>query len=82
MGPDVIRDRPEVLPDDLIDPDWEAAMERQGDLLSRLLPQGCRVLDVAAGIGTQSLPLAAKGYEVVARDLSEVIADYFFPLTP
>jgi SAM-dependent methyltransferase len=55
---------------DLVYPDWEAAMRRQGGFLSRLLPRGARVLDVAAGIGTQSLPLAAAGYEVVARDRS------------
>jgi SAM-dependent methyltransferase len=55
---------------DLVYEDWEAAMRRQGERLSRLLPAGARVLDVAAGIGTQSLPLAAAGYEVVARDLS------------
>jgi len=33
-------------------------------------PSACRILDVSAGIGTQALPLAALGYEVVARDLS------------
>ena len=53
-------------------------MARQGDALTSLigselgqLPAGdVRVLDVACGIGTQSLPLAARGFRVVARDLS------------
>lgn len=60
---------------DLIYEDWEGAMRRQGAVLARLLPRGARVLDVAAGIGTQSLPLAAAGYEVVARDRSEGAID-------
>lgn len=60
---------------DLIYEDWEGAMRRQGQALARLIPAGARVLDVAAGIGTQALPLAAAGYEVVARDLSEGAID-------
>lgn len=56
---------------DLIYADWEASMRRQGEVLSALLPSRGRILDVAAGIGTQALPLAALGFQVVARDLSE-----------
>lgn len=60
----------------LIYPDWEASIERQGDLLATLI--GARwgeevrtVLDVSCGIGTQSLGLAARGFEVTGSDLSE-----------
>ena len=52
-------------------------MDRQGTvlaaLLSELLPDlaaPMRILDAAAGIGTQSLPLAQRGFSVVSRDLS------------
>lgn len=61
---------------DLIYEDWEASMDRQGRAIDCMLSAGAggrpveRVLDVAAGIGTQSLPLARLGYEIVARDLS------------
>ncbi len=58
---------------DLIFPDWDESMKRQGDAISRILdrdPAETRILDVSAGIGTQALPLASIGYEVVARDLS------------
>jgi len=59
---------------DLIYPDWEGSMRRHGSAISAMLnlyvSPAVRVLDVSAGIGTQSLPLAALGYEVVARDLS------------
>lgn len=59
---------------DLIYDDWEASMRRQGSFLAAMLggPRAspARVLDVSAGIGTQALPLAAAGYDVVARDLS------------
>ena len=60
---------------DLIYTDWEATMRRQGDALSPLLRPGSPVLDVAAGIGTQALPLAAAGFDVVARDLSRGAID-------
>ena len=62
----------------LIFEDWEASMARQGDALSNLIekelgqstPTVVRVLDAACGIGTQTLPLAARGFRLVARDLS------------
>lgn len=60
----------------LIFEDWEGSMQRQGafiaQLIARELPalSNVRVLDAAAGIGTQSLPLARAGFEVVSRDLS------------
>jgi SAM-dependent methyltransferase len=64
---------------ELIFPDWEGSMARQGAAISEVLlaygprrrPAGFRVLDAAAGIGTQALPLASAGFEVTARDVSE-----------
>lgn len=55
--------------------DWEGAITRQSAALDELIvgrwgrPSG-PVLDVAAGIGTQALGLAALGYPVLASDLS------------
>jgi len=59
----------------LIFEDWSRSIERQGDALARVLAErwdlrGGHVLDVAAGIGTQSLGLAARGFDVYAADLS------------
>ncbi len=59
----------------LIYPDWEASRRRQGQALdailrSRVGPPPRTILDAACGIGTQSLALAALGYEVTASDLS------------
>lgn len=59
----------------LIFPDWEASMRRQGRALDALIRSRSAspphaVLDVACGVGTQSLALAALGYEVTASDLS------------
>ena len=62
----------------LIFEDWDASMARQGDALLDLIetelgrstPMAVRVLDAACGIGTQTLPLAARGFRLVARDLS------------
>lgn len=64
---------------DLIFHDWEASMALQGDRLDQLIraeirvgefARGVDVLDISAGIGTQALPLARRGYRVTARDIS------------
>ncbi len=61
---------------DLIFEDWEQSMLRQGAFIARLIADelpgatDLTVLDAAAGIGTQSLPLAQQGFQVICRDLS------------
>jgi SAM-dependent methyltransferase len=64
---------------DLIFNDWNASMARQGAVLAALIdaelgpgaaPASVRILDVASGIGTQALALAARGFHVTARDIS------------
>jgi SAM-dependent methyltransferase len=60
----------------LIFPDWDASIARQaaalGEVIRTELGPGAErtVLDVACGIGTQALGLAALGYPVTASDLS------------
>lgn len=59
----------------LIYPDWEASSERQSQALAALLNElgirpADRLLDAAAGIGTQTLGLAAAGYVMSASDVS------------
>jgi SAM-dependent methyltransferase len=61
----------------LIYEDWEASMRRQGAALESIIRaelgdpgMTIRVLDAACGIGTQALPLADRGFDVTARDLS------------
>src|SRR6187431_1992602 len=52
------------------------AMERVAELVPAALGPGGRVVDVAAGPGTLSLPLAARGAEVEAIDFSkEMLAE-------
>jgi SAM-dependent methyltransferase len=60
----------------LVYPDWEASVASQAASLDGIIREfwgeGARaVLDVACGIGTQALGLAALGYAVTASDLSE-----------
>jgi len=54
--------------------DWDGAMKRQGDWLDHFIrtewPGSARLLDATCGVGTQSIPLALRGYEVTASDLS------------
>ncbi|MBP6677363.1 MAG: class I SAM-dependent methyltransferase [Vitreoscilla sp.] len=58
----------------LIYPDWPASARRQGvqlaGLIERHWPGSRRVLDVACGIGTQSIGLALQGLTVTGSDLS------------
>jgi SAM-dependent methyltransferase len=59
----------------LIYPDWDTSIERQADQLAGIIGDrwgtGVRtVLDVACGIGTQSIGLARRGFDVTASDLS------------
>src|SRR6187455_1397254 len=59
----------------LIFENWDASMQRQGATIAKLLPSPEKVghiLDVACGIGTQSLALAAIGYSVEGSDISAV----------
>jgi SAM-dependent methyltransferase len=55
--------------------DWEAAVDKQGAALARLLAAhdvapGQPVLDAACGIGTQTLGLIRHGYRLTASDAS------------
>src|SRR4051794_13174242 len=54
---------------DLIFPDWDASIERQADGIAGIIHErwrsgGRSVLDVACGIGTQSIGLARRGFAV------------------
>ncbi|MDQ8020659.1 MAG: class I SAM-dependent methyltransferase [Moraxellaceae bacterium] len=59
----------------LLFPDWDASIQRQGEVLGEVIARRWglrdgRVLDVACGIGTQSLALAQRGFTLTASDLS------------
>ena len=61
---------------DQIFEDWETSIARQATVLASILDRECgdrrpiRVLDCACGIGTQSLGLAMKGFDVTGCDIS------------
>ena len=53
--------------------DWDGSMARQGAALHRIIatewgPAPKAIVDVAAGIGTQSIPLAQLGHRIIAGD--------------
>ena len=59
----------------LIFPDWEASIQRQAEALDGVIRERwgdsrLSILDVACGIGTQALGLAALGHRVTASDIS------------
>lgn len=59
----------------LVYPDWNASMACQGAQLASVIEErwgaGARVvLDAAVGIGTQALGLLARGFRVIASDVS------------
>lgn len=58
----------------LIYEDWPASIDRQADALAAIIREHRAspgiVADVACGIGTQALGLAARGYRVIGSDLS------------
>ncbi len=60
----------------LIYEDWDSTIDDHGKMLHEIIESewdksSARILDVACGIGTQSLALAARGLEVTASDLSQ-----------
>lgn len=59
----------------LIFQDWEASIERQGNILDGIIKSEwgdhvSTIIDVSCGIGTQAIGLAKLGYEVDGSDLS------------
>lgn len=58
-------------------PDWDKSVQRQAGVLDGVIKEfiggtSKTVLDVACGIGTQSIGLARIGYQVTSSDLSSV----------
>jgi 2-polyprenyl-3-methyl-5-hydroxy-6-metoxy-1,4-benzoquinol methylase len=61
----------------LIYTDWDASVKRQADDLDGVIREFSKnqpktILDVACGIGTQSIGLSTLGYQVTGSDLSSV----------
>ena len=59
----------------LVFEDWDRSIDRQGEALTGVLTRWPSatglILDAAAGIGTQALALAMRGFTVVGSDLSD-----------
>ncbi len=61
---------------DMLFDDWWTGAQWHGEIVDAMLQRHgvrppARVLDCAAGIGTQSIPLVQRGYDVTATDLSD-----------
>lgn len=55
--------------------DWDKSMARQGSALHELITNEWgsapkAIVDVAAGIGTQAIPLAQRGHHIIAGDIA------------
>jgi glycine/sarcosine N-methyltransferase len=50
--------------------EWDAAVERHGAMLDRVIGTPSDVLDCACGIGTQAIGLALRGHRVTGTDIS------------
>jgi SAM-dependent methyltransferase len=63
----------------LVYQDWATSIDRQGRQLAALFgrkwPNSRNILDVACGIGTQTLALARVGFNLTASDLSSAAVD-------
>lgn len=62
-------------------PDWDKSIQRQAKELDSVIREyfgtdPLSILDVSCGIGTQSIGLAAIGYEVTASDISSIEIDH------
>lgn len=55
--------------------DWQAAVDREGMMLRRILWQrkAQKVLDASCGPGTQSIALARQGFDVTAADINQTM---------
>jgi 2-polyprenyl-3-methyl-5-hydroxy-6-metoxy-1,4-benzoquinol methylase len=62
--------------------DYRISGENQADLLSTILPEGCKVVDFGCGDGRVAIPLAALGYEVTAADGSQAMLDRIAQAAP
>src|SRR5512145_2202003 len=56
--------------------DWSASIDRQSKVLDEIIHEYFgrdvhSILDAACGIGTQTIGLAQKGYQLTASDISE-----------
>ncbi len=55
---------------------WEAALVLAGFLANQKYPEGCKLLDLGAGIGAPGLAAASQGCNTVLSDYEELILDF------